>query len=64
MHKQGRKWCNGCGEYTMHHKQYMISDGVGLILTLLTCGLFLILWIPLGIIDVLCQPWRCQRCGG
>lgn len=59
--RQKQKYCPVCGRYTLHAKE-MFSDGMGCLLTLLTGGLFLLLWIPLGIIQSL-SPYRCQSCG-
>jgi len=46
----------------LHAKSETIGCGIGLLLTLLTAGLFLLLWIPLSLLDTL-SPVRCQLCG-
>lgn len=61
---QKSRHCRTCGRNTLHIRQHMISDGMGCLLTVLTGGLFLLIWIPLALIDLLAQPWRCQQCGG
>jgi len=59
---QGSRFCPTCGRQTMHQRHVMISDGIGCLLTLITAGLFLLIWIPLAVMDSF-QPWRCQQCG-
>ena len=60
--KQASRKCRGCGQRTLHIKQQMVSEGMGCLLTVITGGLFLIVWVVLLLFDVL-QPWRCQQCG-
>ena len=55
--------CRNCGRKTLHAKEHSISNGWGCFLTLITGGLFIILWIFLGILDAF-RPFRCQTCGG
>jgi len=61
--KQKSKWCWICEIKTLHVKQELISVGMWWLLSIITGGLFLLLWIPLIYFDALGQPWRCQQCG-
>ena len=63
MAVEDQRFCNHCGKHTLHRKPQMISDGVGCLATILTGGLFLIVWLPLGMIDTFFQRYRCQNCG-
>ena len=58
---QRHAWCKYCGRYTLHQKPRM-GFGVGLLLTLLTAGLFIPIWIVMGLLDAF-KPFRCQGCG-
>ena len=57
-----RRFCKCCGEYRLAVRERGISDGMGCLLTLLTCGLFLPLWFLMIIIDSL-GSCRCPICG-
>ncbi len=59
--QQSQVYCRTCQRSTLHHKEYF-DAGWGCLLTLLTCGLFLLFWIPLGIIRWF-NPRVCQTCG-
>lgn len=59
---QKQRHCRTCGRPTLHACSPSMSDGFGCIITLLTGGLFLLLWLPLIILDMF-KPWRCQTCG-
>lgn len=61
MADQQQKLCKNCHRYTLHARA-SFNIGIGLLLTLLTAGGFLLLWIPLAIIDST-KPYRCQVCG-
>jgi hypothetical protein len=58
---QTQEFCEVCGRQTLHARE-SFSEGMGCLLTLLTGGLFLPLWIILTVRDAR-QPWRCQTCG-
>ncbi len=60
--KQSSRKCRQCGHKTLHVKSQMISDGMGCLLTIITGGLFLLLWLVFVFFDIF-QPWRCQVCG-
>lgn len=58
---QAQRWCATCNQLTLHHKEYF-ETGWGCLLTLITGGLFLIIWILVIIIEAF-HPWICQKCG-
>jgi DNA-directed RNA polymerase subunit RPC12/RpoP len=62
MSVQVSRHCKQCGHKTLHVKQSM-STGIGLLLTILTAGLFLLLWIPYMMLVLPFRPYRCQTCG-
>lgn len=59
---QSQRNCKTCGRKTLH-AQSRLGLGWGLLLMLLTGGLFVLLWIPIWIYQAL-SGWRCQACGG
>lgn len=59
--KQIRRYCKSCGEKTLFGK-HCFGMGWGCLLTILTAGLFIPLWLLLGVMDMF-KPYRCQRCG-
>lgn len=63
MAKQTSKMCRHCQRMTLHVKHQMVSDSAGCLLSAISLGMFLLIWIPLGMIDMAFQPWRCQTCG-
>ena len=60
--RQKQRHCKTCGKATLFAKD-TFSDGWGCLLTILTAGLFLPVWILLAVMDRV-KPWRCQVCGG
>lgn len=63
MAVQRQRFCRGCKRKILHERQQVISTGMGCLITIITGGLFLLAWIPLGLLDIVFQPWRCQVCG-
>lgn len=59
--KQSRRRCSECGKKTLHEKQ-KFSMVLGLILSVLTLGIFVPFWGFIMLRDA-CQSWRCQICG-
>jgi hypothetical protein len=59
--QQTSRFCKRCNTHTLHMR-HTFSAGWGLLLTLLTAGMFLILWIPMMVLESF-RPWRCQMCG-
>lgn len=59
--QQVQRYCLVCGKKTLHQRE-VFSTSLGFILTVITCGLFLILWLIIGFCEMF-KPWRCQVCG-
>lgn len=59
--RQARRYCYDCERKTLHAKE-TFGDGMGCLLTILTLGLFIPVWLLIGIIEAF-KPFRCQRCG-
>lgn len=59
--KQTSRYCRTCGKPTLHQKE-IFSGAWGCLLTLLTGGLFLIVWILADVLGIL-RPYKCQVCG-
>ena len=57
----GRFYCDTCGRETLHAKE-TFGDFWGVLLTLFTAGLFLIVWVIIKIFETR-KPWSCQICG-
>jgi len=57
-----QKWCDQCRQHVMAERTKGISDGMGCLLTFLTCGLFLLLWIPIMIMSAF-YSFDCPHCG-
>ncbi len=58
---QTTRYCSACGKNTLHVK-HNFGTGWVCLLTLLTSGLFLLIWIPIIIVQAM-KPLRCQACG-
>jgi hypothetical protein len=56
------RYCRSCEQLTRHEKRKAVSFLVGALLTILTAGLFLVVWIPLSFADDL-SAHHCQHCG-
>ena len=63
MRTQASRHCKNCERKTLHVKQ-SLSTGMGLLLTIITAGTFLLLWIPYLMFWLPFRPFRCQVCGG
>ena len=59
--QQTRKYCTSCGKSTLHQRE-TFSGGMGCLLSIVTGGLFIPVWIGLAILDGL-RSYRCQNCG-
>ncbi len=59
---QRSKWCRRCEGYTLHVRN-TFSGGWGCLLTILTAGLFLPIWLLIGIFEMLFARYHCQQCG-
>jgi hypothetical protein len=60
--KQRRRYCWACQTKTLHAKN-VLGLGWGLLLTLLTAGVFLPVWLLLSLFSAIFIPYRCQDCG-
>lgn len=58
---QRSRYCSHCQRKTLHQKSEF-DGGMGCLLTLLTLGLFLIVWAVFAAQDAI-TPYRCQVCG-
>lgn len=56
-------FCSNCQQQRMGSKQ-VLGDGWGCLLTIITGGLFLLLWIPLKFLSEYPKPYLCNVCGG
>lgn len=59
---QKQKFCRNCGKKTLFAKE-RFSGGMGCLLTILTAGLFIPIWLLADGLSIL-RPYRCQQCGG
>lgn len=59
---QSRRYCRECGRKTLHSRS-TFGDGTGCLLSVVTLGLFIPVWILIGILEAFRQKWRCQACG-
>lgn len=56
------RFCKGCNEDVKVEKKETISMGMGILLSLITAGIFVPIWILIAIIDWI-APFRCSKCG-
>lgn len=56
-------YCKYCRKHTLHDKEVM-SGGMGCLLTVITGGLFLPIWILYIMFCCVFVPYQCQTCGG
>ena len=56
-----RKWCEDCGRHVKAEKQD-VNHVLHLLMTLLTCGLWVVVWGLVILADVT-GGWRCHQCG-
>lgn len=66
--EQKQKHCQSCNKPTLHVKSEpnKQSCAMHVVLTLVSCGLWLPIWICLMAIDQwagILAPWHCQVCG-
>lgn len=60
---QTRRWCRYCGQKTLHERATLNST-FGCLLSVLTLGLFIPVWLLIGVFEALTVSWKCQVCGG
>jgi hypothetical protein len=58
-----QRYCKYCQRYTLAERPLAVSGGMGCLLTILTAGLFLPLWIVMAVYYWLFKPYRCHACG-
>lgn len=58
---QGRRHCKECKKKTLHERRHF-SLGMGCLLTVITGGLFIPIWLIVLVLEAF-QPWICQSCG-
>lgn len=58
---QSRRYCKLCKSGTLHQRE-SFSGGMGCLLTILTGGLFIPVWILILVVEAF-RPWVCQQCG-
>jgi hypothetical protein len=58
---QTQRHCKTCDKPTLHQRS-TFSFGWGCLLTILTSGLFIPIWILISMFGLF-KPWRCQVCG-
>ncbi len=59
--KQTSRYCKQCGKRTLHVK-HTFDFAWGCLLTILTGGLFLFIWLLADVVGLI-RPYRCQICG-
>lgn len=59
--RQKQKHCRTCNRATLHEKHFF-ETGWGCLLTILTGGLFIPVWLLIDVSRSLSR-WTCQRCG-
>jgi hypothetical protein len=57
-----QRHCDNCGRETLHTRK-SFSVGLGILLTILTGGLFLPVWVVIHLALYAGEPWTCQNCG-
>src|SRR5271157_105151 len=60
---QSRSWCSTCQEHTLHERHFF-GAGWGCLLTILTGGIFIPIWLLISLCETVSNPPRCQKCGG
>jgi hypothetical protein len=62
---QASRRCDQCKVRTLHHKKRLPFSGTaGMLVSILTFGLFLPIWFLIEIAENYGSGrWRCQRCG-
>lgn len=54
--------CGYCDRRTLHEKE-QLSNGMGCLLTILSCGWFIPLWLFYSVLVLPFRPYRCTQCG-
>jgi hypothetical protein len=61
MMQSSVRWCPECRSKTAHHRNGP-SHGLHLVLTIVTFGLWGLVWLFLVLVGAF-QPWTCSKCG-
>lgn len=61
MRKSTLGYCSKCGHHQLFENN-QINHHVHLVLSIVTCGLWLVSWVSIFIGHQI-RPWRCQQCG-
>ena len=59
---QCQRYCKLCERRTLHARE-TFSNGLGCLLTILTAGIFLPIFLVIKVAEALTGCWRCQACG-
>jgi hypothetical protein len=59
---QTSRKCRVCNRRTLHERR-SFGTGMGLLLSVLTLGAFVPLWMGIKVYEAVAIPWRCQVCG-
>ena len=59
---KAQRYCKMCGRKVLAERSLGIGDGMGCLLTIITAGLFLPLWLLLRAINAM-AGFRCPVCG-
>lgn len=67
--EQSLRYCGSCRRKTLHHRNTKhIRWLMHLVLTIVTAGFWLFVWIPMFLWHGLTKPiggaWTCSQCGG
>lgn len=57
------KHCRSCNVTTQHSKNSMITIFCGLVLTVISGGFFLPIWLLIVLLEALLCKWHCSSCG-
>lgn len=59
---QAQRFCKLCRRHTLHGRA-VLGVGMGCILSVLTAGLFIPVWMVISVLGGSFGTWRCQTCG-
>lgn len=59
---QAQRHCKLCGRKTLHARP-TFGNGFGCLLSIVTLGLFIPVWLLIGVGEAFFCKWRCQACG-
>ena len=60
---QSRRHCKFCERKTLHERP-SFSSTLGCLFSVFTLGLFIPVWLLIGVWEAMAYKWRCQSCGG